>query len=275
MKNLSKLAAVAIAVMAASPAYAGKGGSAALINSAVQSGSVGAIRAEVERTEGLNCEECVQTLTNLTADPRYEVREVAAWWFAKRPALLQVMVGAMEDDLGSSDSVHVRNAADFLGRVRQYQALPGLAAAMGRGLSSDAKLAIVRAVAFMAHVKGNPILQTAMGDADPAVRAAAVDAWRNVLGQTSVVPVEPLLRDSDAHVRAEAAMVVGAYADQAARPVLEQIVTSDVDASTRRNAAWALGQIGSKQSAPALAIASTDASGLVRQVAKAALGQLK
>jgi HEAT repeat protein len=107
------------------------------------------------------------------------------------------------------------------------------------------------------------------------VRAAAVIAWRDILGQLDVTPVEPLLVDVDPHVRAEAATVVGAYGDANARGTLEQLVVADADPTVRRNAAWALGQIGSAGSTAALTVASTDKSGLVRGVAKASLAQLK
>jgi HEAT repeat protein len=271
-----KLAAVAFTLCAfAGSSQAGKGGSAALIEQAVASGSIDAIKAEVERTEMLSCSACIDTMIALTADDRYEVREVAAWWFAKRPVLKNVMVAQMVDDLANGDAIHVRNAADFLGRVREFKALPGLRSAFGRGLTAEARFAIVRAAGFMAHTSGNPILQAAMSDADAGVRAEAVIGWRDVLQQTSAAPVEPLLADSDARVRAEAATVLGAYRDAAARTQLEQLVVHDADPSVRRNAAWALAKIGSVDSRPALLTASQDASPLVRGVAQAALAQLK
>jgi HEAT repeat protein len=114
-----------------------------------------------------------------------------------------------------------------------------------------------------------------MGDQDAAVRVAAINAWRDVLGQTSVTPVEAKLVDGDAKVRAAAATVVGAYADRNARATLEQLVTTDADPFVRRNAAWALGQIGSRESAAALTQAARDTSGLVKLVAKASLASLK
>src|ERR1041385_7564982 len=99
MTNIrTKLAAVVL-VLSTIPAYAGKGGSAAMIQQAIASYSQDAIIAEVERTEGLMCAECVQLVTNLTEDNRFAVREVAAWWFAKRPQMKEVMVGQMKDDL--------------------------------------------------------------------------------------------------------------------------------------------------------------------------------
>lgn len=275
MKTITKLAAVAFALACATPAFAGKGGSNANIVAAVASGSQDAIIAEVERAEGLMCNECIQTVTNLTEDNRFAVREVAAWWFAKRPALRDLMAQQMIDDLSSGDSTHVRNAADFLGAIRQYTALPALRTTITRsGLGTDAKLAIVRAVGFMAHLDGNSILQTAMGDSDATVRAAAIVAWRDILGQVSVTPIESRLGDGDARVRAEAATVLGAYADANVLAQLEQLVVSDADPFVRRNAAWALGKIGSADARDALTKATNDKSGLVKLVAKASLASL-
>src|ERR1043165_1794912 len=99
MKNI-KLAAVVFALAAsASPALAGKGGSAAQLNDAVRSGSSDAIIAGIERTGSLICADCMQTMINLTEDSRYNVREAAAWWFARRPGSKDIMVSQMKDDL--------------------------------------------------------------------------------------------------------------------------------------------------------------------------------
>jgi hypothetical protein len=276
MKTMNKLAAVAFALCAASTANAGKGGSAALIQNAVASGSQDAIIAEVERTEGLICADCIATVQGLTTDSRYEVREVAGWWFAKRPALAAKMAMQMEKDL-TSDAVHVRNAADFLGSVRELKALPALRTAMASGnLDTDAKLALVRAAGVLAHVGGNPILEKGMVDSDAGVRKASIDAWRDVIHQTGDISViEARLTDSDSTVRAHAATVVGAKHDLAARATLENLVVNDSDPYVRRNAAYALGKIGSVDSRAALELASGDQSGLVKNVAKAALASLK
>nr|MDQ3369456.1 hypothetical protein [Myxococcota bacterium] len=213
---------LAAASLGASPALAGKGGSAGKISSAVSSGSVDAIIAEVERAEGLNCSDCVQLVTNLTEDSRYEVREVAAWWFAKRPALAKALAESFVVDLASPSSTKIRNAADFLGATITYTSLPALRATITRtDLTADAKLALVRAVKVMGHQDGNVVLTTAMVDGDAAVRAAAVTAWRDIRGQLSAAPVVGLLADGNAKVRAEAATVVGAMREPAARAALE------------------------------------------------------
>jgi hypothetical protein len=276
MKNI-KLAAVAFALAAsATPALAGKGGSAAQLNDAVRSGSQDAIIAEIERTESLICADCMQTMINLTEDGRYPVREAAAWWFARRPGSKDIMVSQMKDDLVGADSIHVRNAADFVGSVRDYATLPQLRIAIKRtDLTPEAKVAIVNAVGVMAHIDGNGILLTAMQDSDANVRAAAVTAWRDILGQIDVTPLVGMLDDGSAKVRAQAATVLGAYASRAAREKLEALVTSDADVYVRRNAAWALGKIGSISSTQALVTASRDSSGLVSGYARAALSTLK
>jgi len=272
--NKLSMAVVALA-LAATPALAGKGGSAALIHQAIDSHSTDAIIAEVERTEGLMCDECIQLVTNLTEDNRYEVREVAAWWFAKRPAIAAMLIEQYEGALQNGSSIAVRNGADFLGATRTLAALPQLRAAIDRGgLDVGARLALVRAAKQLAHTDGNYILARGMRDADATVRMTAVKAWRDVLHQTDAAVVVPLLADSDATVRQAAAAVVGGMNQLSGRAQLEVLVVSDADASVRRNAAWALGRLGQSSSRPMLTKATTDASSLVRMTAKVALGQL-
>ncbi len=276
MKTMKKLVAVALLVGAASVAQAGKGGNALRIQGAIASNGQDSIIAEVERTETLECAACVPLVSSLLTDSRYAVREVAAWWFAKRPGMQQQLAVQMEAQLSGGDSIAIRNAADFLGTTKTYKALPLLVAAMQRGstLTVDARLALVRAAGAMAHTAGNSILVSGMADADPSVRTAAVYAWRDVLGQPNVTVVEPLLGDASAQVRAAAATVIGAYQDGTARVTLEQMAMSDTDTTVRRDAAWALGKIGSSASMPALTIASHDASPVVASVAKASMASL-
>jgi HEAT repeat protein len=275
MKTMKKLVAVALVLGAASVANAGKGGSAAAIQAAMASNGQDAILAEVERTETLECAECVPLVTQLLTDDRYPVREAAAWWFAKRPGMQQRLAVQMETALQGGDSVAIRNAADFLGTTKEYKALPLLRATITRGgLTVDARLALVRAAGYMAHTGGNPILTAGMADSDPSVRAAAVLAWRDVLGQANVTPVEPLLSDASSQVRAAAATVIGAYRDARVIGSLTQLVLNDSDVSVRRNAAWALGKIGSSQATEALTAASHDASPIVASVARASLAAL-
>lgn len=276
MKNIgTKLAAVAFVLFAATPAFAGKGGSAARIRDAVNSTSIDAITAEIERAESLMCPDCVPIVTNLLEDNRYEVREVAAWWFAKRPALKDMMVPGFLEDLKSGNTVAVRNAADFLGRTMTFTSLPALRDAIKRDVGAEGKLAMVRAVKYMGHRSGNPVLVSAMADQSADVRAAAVAAYRDIRGQKDATPIIGMLSDASSTVRAEAATVAGGMRATAAVGALESIVVNDADPVARRNAAWALGRIGSPTSRDALLEASTDSSGIVSGVAKAALASIR
>jgi hypothetical protein len=275
MKNISKkLAAVAFVVLASSTAFAGKGGSAANISAAIASHSSDSIIAEVERAESLSCPECIQLVTNLTEDSRYEVREVAGWWFAKRPVLRDQLIVGFEQDLKSGDATAVRNAADFIGASASLKSLPALREAITRDVGEEGKLALVRAVKALSHQGGNVVLTTAMADRSPAVRAAAIKAWRDILDQKDGSPAIALLSDSDATVRANAATVAGAMNVAGAVATLESLVVNDADATVRSNAAWALGKLGSASSRGALTTASGDKSSLVRSVAKASLAKL-
>jgi HEAT repeat protein len=142
-------------------------------------------------------------------------------------------------------------------------------------LTSEAKLSIVRAVDVLGNIGGNEVLTVAMADTDAAVRAAAVRAWRDIRGQVDAAPVIALLGDADAKVRAEAATVIGGMRDAAGLARLEAMVIGDADPIARKNAAWALGRLGSASSRGVLTIASGDSSSYVRGVARAALAQLR
>ncbi|MBX3158208.1 MAG: HEAT repeat domain-containing protein [Deltaproteobacteria bacterium] len=275
MKNLSlKLAAVAFVALGATSAVAGVGGSADKIHAAINSRSVDAIVAEIERAENLACTECVDLVATLTAHDRVEVREVAAWWFAKRRSLHKAMADQFLVVLASGDTIAVRNAADFLGRSSTFRALPALRAAAKRELGPEARLAMVRAVKHMHLRGGNEVLTAVMTDKDARVRAAAANAWREIRKQENAAPVVALLGDASPLVRAEAATTIGGLRDRAGVAGLEALVVNDPDATVRRNAAWALGEIGAASSSVALGKASGDASGLVRMTAKVSLGKL-
>ncbi len=275
MKNIAiQVAAVGLLALS-SPALAGKGGSADKIQAAVASGSPDAIAAELERTESLICEDCVPLVTALTEDSRYDVREVAAWWFSRRPGLRDMLVDGFVADLPHGDTTKVRNAADFLGRNRTLSAIAPLRAAIHRtDLGVEARLAVVRAIGYMGHPRGNDVLVTALADPDAGVRGAAVTAWRGMYGQQTAQPVVPLLGDRDAFVRAQAAAVVGTMGEQTGRAALETLVVGDLDPAVRRNAAWALGQLGNAASRAVLIQATSDKSGLVNGVTKASLAKL-
>src|ERR1035438_681305 len=86
--NAKKLAVVVtsfgLVLAAGRGAYAGTGGSPQAIQQAISANSVDAIKAELERAEFLVCAACVDLVTPLVDHPDARVRQVAAWWLARR-----------------------------------------------------------------------------------------------------------------------------------------------------------------------------------------------
>ncbi|MEZ4402694.1 MAG: HEAT repeat domain-containing protein [Kofleriaceae bacterium] len=194
----------------AAPASAGRGGSATKIEAAARSGSVDAIVAEVERAERLTCDACTPIVMELLDHDRYEVREVAAWWFARRAKLRVELAERATTDLAGTDSRLARNGADLLGAFMHPAAIPALTGAIGRAdLAPEARLAAARALGMIGHPNGRAGLTTALGDADASVRLEAVNAWIRLRTVTDAAPVVALVADADARVRAAAAGAVG------------------------------------------------------------------
>ncbi len=261
--------------LAPAVAQAGRGGSARRIEDAIRSGSADAIIAEVERAERLTCPACVEPLMELLDSDRYELREVAAWWFARRPAIKTALTATALTTLRGTDSLAARNAADLMGGFRHPQAVPALVvAARNPALSAEARMAAVRALGLIGHRDGAAAITGALTDPDATVRWAAIDAWAQIRGQVGAARVVARLTDADPQVRERAAAVIGAAREPSARAGLEAALASDASALVRRNAAWALGELGDAAARPALTAATTDPSGLVRRTATIALGRL-
>ena len=275
-KNTLKLLVAALTTCAlATPAFAGRGGSAAKIQNAINSTSQDAIIAELERAERLVCDACIAPVLTLLDDERYEVREAAAWWFARRPVMKVALTNQALADLEGSDSTMARNAADILGTFRKSSAVEALStAALRQDLSAEARHAAVRALGTIGYRTATPALEAAMADSDASVRLQALESWIAIRGQSGAAPAVALITDGDATVRAKAAAVVGEMREASARTALEQQLASDEDPKVRRNAAWALGQIGDRASRDVLEDAVDDPSSLVRMTAKAAIYKL-
>src|SRR6185369_4871508 len=112
-----KFAIVTVLCALASPALAGRGSSPGAIQSAISSGGVDAIQAELERAEHLVCPRCVPMVRPLLDHPDQRVRQVAAWWLGRR-GLRNDLYETMNGRLTGSDPIAARNAADVLGSLR-------------------------------------------------------------------------------------------------------------------------------------------------------------
>lgn len=273
---LTTITASALVLGAMQVAEAGRGGSWSRIQNAVNTGSQDAIIAEIERAERLICGGCIGTVMDLLEDDRYEVREVAAWWFARRPVQKAELNLRGLAALDGNDSIAARNAADMLGAFEHPQAVEALTRAATRpDLSAEARQHAVRALGTIGHDSGSLGIAAAMTDIDANVRREALNAWIDIRNQNSATPAIALIADGDVLVRRKAAAVVGRLVEAGARSSLEQQLRDDDDAQVRRNAAWALGQIGDASSRAALEAATADPSSIVRMTARTALRNLR
>lgn len=265
-------------LLSAGTALAGRGGSTGAILSAVNSGSADAIVAEIERAEFLACTSCIAPVRALVDHPDYRVRDAAGWWLGRRGVRDEVR-DTMTARLSMQDPVQARNAADVLGGMRDYTTLPALAAYMQHPLDEESGAAAARAVGAIGHPTGFSALQAGMGSSLPGVRAASLQAVRNlraVPGSKAISGAQPilaLLSDGDPGVRLQAALTCGFLQDKAATAALMPLV-NDSSAMVRKAAAWAIGELGDASGAAALTAAQNDADPLVRSVATAALGRL-
>ena len=278
IKNAIVAAACSFTLLAALPAAdAGRGGSAGVIRSAIRTNNADAIIAALEQSENIPCNsDCMSMVMDLVDHDEYAIREVAAWWFARRPAQMNELAELATAWLTLDDSVKARNGADLLGTFGYAKYISVLsAAAVKPTLSADARAAAVQALGDIGNMDANTVVAQAMGDADAAVRLNAVLAWKKMLKQADAQPVVALVSDSDLTVRRAAAATVGSFRVASARAGLESAVVSDSDPALRRNAAWALGRIGDAASRDALSAATTDESSMVRMTAKVALSKLR
>lgn len=258
-------------------ARAGRGGSPQAIASAVASGSADAIKSELERAEYLVCAACVPYVLPLIDNDDAGIRQVAAWWLARRGTSRQVFRD-MLTRLGQPDSVKARNAADVLGEFSNPQAIAALGAALSNPLfDPPARAAMARALGAIRRPAAALPLRNALGDGEPVVRAAALSALRQVDGFRDAFVATPLLADSDQEVRVQAIFTVAALRTTTAAAGLVQLLRNDSSAAVRKRAAWALGEIHAPVAIAAGALgeaASTDSSLVVRSLATAALGNL-
>ena len=275
MRNV-KIIIVALVAMT-SLAHAGRGSSTSQILSAIRSNNADAIISELERAERLICGACIEPVLALLDHDDYRVREVAAWWVARRPALKAEVHDLSIARLYGEDGTLARNAADALGTFRHPDAIPALSYAAARAdLPAEAREAAVRALGTIGHRDAEAAIVSAMGDDAAIVRAAAATAYGELRGLRSGDPLVALVADADTTVRRVAISMIGRHQTVSARAALETALASDADALVRRNAAWALGRIGDTASRAALeAAVANDTSSIVRSIAEAAISSLR
>jgi hypothetical protein len=273
---LSSALAVGLLAASSGTAQAGRGGSYLAIQSAINANSVDAIQAELERAEHLVCGGCNDLVLPLVDHLDVRIRQVAAWWIARRGTSRQVYV-AMLTRLSQPDSLKARNAADVLGEFHAGSAIPALGAALSNPIyTGEARAAMARALGTIGRSAGAEPLQLALTDSDPFVKAASLQALRQIEGFRDGMVAVPLLSDVDVAVRAEAAVTIGVLHTRTGADALVRALR-DPSATVRKKAAWSLGRIGAPVSVAGSALqdaATNDPDPFVRSISQAAIASL-
>src|SRR6476619_3208038 len=144
--KLAVVTFLGISLAAAGTAVAGRGSSPQAVQRAIASGSPDAIKSELERAEHLVCVSCVDMVMPLLDNNNQGIRQVAAWWIARRGVARTVRV-QMLNRLGQPDSIAARNAADVLGEFHYVSSIPALSAALSNPVfSSEARAHMAQAL---------------------------------------------------------------------------------------------------------------------------------
>ncbi len=284
MRTASVVMAFALMV-GSSTAWAGFGSSAAALQAAVQSGSVDAIVAEIERAEELPSLGAINVVLPLVDHSSARVRDAAGWWLTRRGVRTQV-IADMAARLGGSDPIAARNAGDVLAAMRDVTSLPALTTYLKAPLDEDSGVSVAKAIGAIGHPSALSALNGALASSLAGVRAQAAASLRDLRAPAGlkvaaqVGTLLPLLGDGDANVRRQAALTIG-FVGQSGGDVtgavapLSALATGDGSAGVRKAAAWALGTLKDGAARGALVQAQSDADPLVRSIASAALANLR
>lgn len=147
--------------------------------------------------------------------------------------------------------------------------------------NAERTLAVSTAVAHLVGRRpllGNP--DADWGEVAATVESACAEAARQMLSPVQAVSArqrerwESALHAPEASTRMEAAQAIGRHQDEISAPLLVRAM-EDEDASVRRLAAWSLGELGFGAAAGSLAfMAETDPDYSVRVEAVSSLGKL-
>lgn len=250
----------------------------ARIVSVAQRGSPTAIWEALEHGERVECLECIPSVAPLLYEASPVTREIAAWWLRRRVfgvfgpgEVYEQTLGTLKNDANATRRAH---AAQALG---EFLAAPGIDACAD-ALAND-KDANVRAAAAGAlgrlNDDGKGALSRALADGDASVRLAALRSAGRVNAFSDAPALARLAGDPDARVRKRAAEVIGAHRAKDAAGAMIALAQHDSNADVRGAACHTLGLLGDAAARPALEkIATSDANGLVRDLAQMALRRL-
>lgn len=222
----------------------------------------------------------MKTLAALeSADPRARAAAARRLGLARPQGVWSELLAALDDP---EPAVGLA-AAEALGRINDPAAASGLLVAiehpheqvrlgaaralgmMGIGaavdplrtmLLSGEGLQVSVAGEALGHIGGQAAteaLLVALADAQPTARWHVAMAALETMGEPAVEPLLAMLDSQDAYARRNAARALGWIGSPSATRALGHVLKGDPDATVRAQAAWALGEIGDPAAGKALA----------------------
>ena len=205
-----------------------------------------------------------------SGDPRMRVSAARQLGMARPVGVWTELLAALEDPEPAVWLV----AADALGRINDQAAVPGLLIAVEHP-SEQTRLGAARALGMMrveaaveplramllqrdglevsvagealGHIAGpaaTDALLAALADPQPTARWHVAMAALEEMGEPAVAPLVVMLDSQDALARRNAAQALGWIGSSSATDALARALKKDRDVMVRGQAAWALGEIG-------------------------------
>jgi HEAT repeat protein len=165
-------------------------------------------------------------------------------------------------------------AARALGMMRVEAAVEPLRAMLLEGSGSEVSVA-GEALGSIGGPAATEALLTALADSRPTARWHVSMAALEEMGEPAVGPLVVMLHSGDAHSRRNAAQALGWIGSSSATGSLAQALEKDRSAGVRAQAAWALGKIGDPAARRTLErVLSHDPASEVKTAAEWALSQV-
>jgi hypothetical protein len=248
------------------------------IKSAVATGAPPLVWEVLEHGEKIECLDCIPAVGKLLYDSNATTREIAAWWLRRRilgvfgpGEVYQQTIQTLQTDSSPTRRAY---AAYALG---EFFATPGIAAC-ATALTTDTD-AGVRAAAASAlgrlNSDGQGALGTALTDADPRVKLAALRSATRINSFSGIANVAALTVDPSADVRRRAIETLDTMVAKDTVAAVAAAAQTDTNADVRAEACHALGTFGDSSVLSVLqTLASSDPSTFVRDQAQIAMQRL-
>jgi HEAT repeat protein/beta-lactamase regulating signal transducer with metallopeptidase domain len=205
------------------------------------------------------------------SDPSVRLAAVNSLGGLQDPAAITALAKALREDTDA----RVREAAAWaLGEIDDNRAVPHLVDALKTEKVTKVRVKILEALEQIDDPSATAGVSSALKDAAPEVRRAAVSALGEFEDHASIGALAAMVHDDDTQVRRHVAEALGQMEDQSTIDALSTMA-KDSDAEVRANAIEALQHFESMKLVPIFVTALKDSNAHVREHAADGLGNIE